>query len=169
MYLPAPGGSARAGRAGGGRGGGALTALTAQPLPRALEPAASKAADPASCGPQECNEGLEVACDQLSREEQAKLEWLARQEVPAWGAYARGMAAAGYPVAEAPRDAQAEVSAEVSAEATAKRSPTPEEVAKAESNPNPFPRPEPQPQTPNPNSNPQPQTPNPNSKPQLQP
>ena len=72
-----------------------------------------------------------MACDQLSREEQAKLEWLARQDVPTHGAYARGMAAAGYPVA--PRDAQAQVSAEGSA--------TPEEVAKAEPDPNLFPRP----------------------------
>ena len=72
-----------------------------------------------------------MACDQLSREEQAKLEWLARQDVPTHGAYARGMAAAGYPVA--PRDAQAQASAQVSA--------TPEEVAKAEPNPNPFPQP----------------------------
>ena len=70
-----------------------------------------------------------MACDQLSREEQAKLAWLARQEVPTHGAYARGMAAAGYPVAR--RDAQA--SAQVSA--------TPEEVATAEPNPNPFPQP----------------------------
>ena len=74
-----------------------------------------------------------MACDQLSREEQAKLAWLARQEVPTHGAYARGMAAAGYPVAR--RDAQA--SAQVSAQGSA----TPEEVAKAEPNPNPFPRP----------------------------
>ena len=66
-----------------------------------------------------------MACDQLSREEEAKLAWLARQEVPTHGAYARGMAAAGYPVA--PRDAQAQASAQ--------------EVAKAEPNPNPSPRP----------------------------
>ena len=75
-----------------------------------------------------------MACDQLSREEQAKLEWLARQEVPTHGAYARGMAAAGYPVA--PRDAQAQGSAQVSAQGSA----TPEEVAKAEPKPNSFPR-----------------------------
>ena len=47
-----------------------------------LEPAASKVADSAACALQECSEGVEVACDQLSGEEDAKLAWLARQEVP---------------------------------------------------------------------------------------
>ena len=74
---------------------------------------------------EECSEGVEVACEQLSGEEEAKLAWLARQEVPtgaapvaaaapapaAAAAYERGMAAAGFPVAEATtRDAGAEVS-----------------------------------------------------------
>jgi len=35
-----------------------------------------------------CNTGVEEACDTLSPEEEAKRAWLAKQDVPTWGAAA---------------------------------------------------------------------------------
>ena len=36
----------------------------------------------------DCDSGVEVACEELSHEEQAKVAWLAKLDVPSWGAAA---------------------------------------------------------------------------------
>merc|ERR1719199_1715924 len=50
----------------------------------ALANAASKAAHMAEMAA-DCDAGDEVACDNLSREEEAKRAWLAKLDVPTWG------------------------------------------------------------------------------------
>ena len=40
---------------------------------------------------EECDAGVNTACDALSREEEAKLAWLAKIDVPSWGKAAAAM------------------------------------------------------------------------------
>merc|ERR1719199_2417684 len=47
-----------------------------------------------------CDEGDEVACDSLSREEEAKRAWLAKQDVPTWGKAATAFANASSEAAQ---------------------------------------------------------------------
>merc|ERR1719199_1194173 len=47
-----------------------------------------------------CDEGDEVACDDLSREEEAKCAWLAKQDVPTWGKAATAFASASSEAAQ---------------------------------------------------------------------
>merc|ERR1719482_1474030 len=42
----------------------------------------------------DCDAGDEVACDELSREEEAKRAWLAKLDVPTWGAAAAAVSEA---------------------------------------------------------------------------
>ncbi|EOD11060.1 hypothetical protein EMIHUDRAFT_452477, partial [Emiliania huxleyi CCMP1516] len=42
---------------------------------------------------EDCDSGVEAACDTLSREEEAKRAWLASLDVPAWGAAAAAVSA----------------------------------------------------------------------------
>jgi len=53
-----------------------------------------------------CNEGVEQACDELSREEEAKRRWLASLDAPTWGAAAAAVSAAAAPsLGPVPEDA----------------------------------------------------------------
>ena len=42
----------------------------------------------------DCEAGNDVACEEFSREEEAKRAWLAKLDVPTWGKAAAQMAAA---------------------------------------------------------------------------
>merc|ERR1719473_711844 len=61
-----------------------------------LASAASEAAQMAAA----CDDGDTVACDSLSREDEAKKAWLERQDVPTWGAAATTLAANAADAAE---------------------------------------------------------------------
>jgi len=50
----------------------------------------------------ECDKGVTVACDDLSREDEAKREWLAKLELPAWGAAAAAVSAVALEVESLP-------------------------------------------------------------------
>merc|ERR1719453_1871620 len=39
----------------------------------------------------DCDAGIETACDQISKEEEAKKAWLAKLDVPVWGKVASAM------------------------------------------------------------------------------
>jgi hypothetical protein len=43
-----------------------------------------------------CDQGIEVACDNLSREEEAKLAWLAKLDAPTWGKAATAVSAIAF-------------------------------------------------------------------------
>ena len=47
-----------------------------------------------------CDDGDTVACDSLSREDEAKKAWLERQDVPTWGAAVTTLAANAADAAE---------------------------------------------------------------------
>jgi len=62
------------------------------PAASALNEVALNAAKNAALDEQ-CQRGITVACEDLSREETAKRAWLARQAAPAWGAAAKAVSA----------------------------------------------------------------------------
>ena len=43
-----------------------------------------------------CDQGIEVACENLSREEEAKLAWLAKLDAPTWGKAATAVSAIAF-------------------------------------------------------------------------
>merc|ERR1719486_1414128 len=65
----------------------------------ALASAASEAARMAEMTA-DCDAGDEVACDNLSREEEAKRAWLAKLDAPAWGAAATALSSAASEAAQ---------------------------------------------------------------------
>merc|ERR1719174_302237 len=67
----------------------------------ALANVASEAAHMAELE-EECYKGDDVACDNLSREDQAKRAWLAKLDVPTWGAAAAAVSAVATQVMEMP-------------------------------------------------------------------
>lgn len=58
---------------------------------------------------QACETGVQEACDSLSREEEAKREWLAKLDAPAWGAAAAAVTAVAAQVAAVPAATAGEI------------------------------------------------------------
>jgi len=75
---------------------------------------------------QDCNTGVDAACDVLAREDEAKRAWLAKLDVPAWGAAAKAVTAVAVQVApggvlDAPAWTPPATAAEISVQATANK------------------------------------------------
>jgi len=75
---------------------------------------------------QDCNTGVDAACDALAREDEAKRAWLAKLDVPAWGAAAKAVTAVAVQVApggvlDAPAWTPPATAAEISVQATANK------------------------------------------------